>query len=207
MLHQVSSSFSIIAELAERSPIIIQNSSNPSSRKNLDVRPYKVLLLTCVVNCTAGTPTPRLCSVVQWSVHWAPSRGLVLAGARRCALETYGKKKMWTPLLGLVKSIYYYDSPRDLALNWGKSLRENKRQKLTSCDIKFSRYTRRRSWSIIQGRTTKELLRIIMRAYLNRFVESKMSFSYFERLRFTHSAFSSYTVRATTEGKKGLFNI
>ena len=29
-----------IAELAERSPIIIQNSSNPSSRKNLDVRPY-----------------------------------------------------------------------------------------------------------------------------------------------------------------------
>ena len=45
----------MIAELAERSPIIIQNSSNPSSRKNLDVRPYKVLLLTCVVNCTAGT--------------------------------------------------------------------------------------------------------------------------------------------------------
>ena len=29
-----------IAELAERSPIIIKNSSNPSSRKNLDVRPY-----------------------------------------------------------------------------------------------------------------------------------------------------------------------
>ena len=29
-----------IAELAERSPIIMQNSSNPSSRKNLDVRPY-----------------------------------------------------------------------------------------------------------------------------------------------------------------------
>ena len=30
----------IVAELSERSPIIIQNSSNPSSRKNLDVRPY-----------------------------------------------------------------------------------------------------------------------------------------------------------------------
>ena len=29
-----------IAELAERSPIFIQNSSNPSSRKNLDVRHY-----------------------------------------------------------------------------------------------------------------------------------------------------------------------
>ena len=32
--------YRIIAELAERSPIIMQNSSNPSSRKNLDVRPY-----------------------------------------------------------------------------------------------------------------------------------------------------------------------
>ena len=54
-----------------------------------------MLLLTCVVNCTAGTPTPRLYPVVQWSVHWAPSRTtwvLVLAGARRCALETCGKK-------------------------------------------------------------------------------------------------------------------
>ena len=108
----------IIAELAERSPIIIQKgSSNPSSRKKIwtydrttvrpydrttvrpydctTVRPHKVLLLTCLVNCTAGTPTPRLFPVVQWSVHWAPSRTtrvLVLAGARRCALETYGKK-------------------------------------------------------------------------------------------------------------------
>ena len=111
-------SHSLIAELSEQSPIIIQNSSNPSSQKNLDVqpydhttvRPYKVLLLTCMVNCTMGTPTPRLCSVVQWSVHWAPSqttRVLVLAGARCCALETCGKKKMWAPLLGLVKSICY----------------------------------------------------------------------------------------------------
>ena len=49
----------IIAELAERSPIIIQNSSNPSSRKNLDLtpceRPYKVLLLACAANCIVGT--------------------------------------------------------------------------------------------------------------------------------------------------------
>ena len=40
------------------------------------VRPYNVLLLTCVVNYI----------VVQWSVHWAPSQTtqvLVLAGARR----------------------------------------------------------------------------------------------------------------------------
>ena len=45
-----------------------------------------VLLLTCVVKCTARTPTPRLCPAVLWPVHWAPSRTtrlLVLAGARR----------------------------------------------------------------------------------------------------------------------------
>ena len=85
----------IIAELAERSPIIIQNNSYPSSQKNFDVRPYKVLLLTCMVNCTMGTPTPRLCSVVQWSVHWAPSQTtwvLVLArtscvGKKKCKLR------------------------------------------------------------------------------------------------------------------------
>ena len=49
----------IITELAKRSLITMQNSSNPSSQKNLGVRPYdrpcKVLLLTCLVNCTAGT--------------------------------------------------------------------------------------------------------------------------------------------------------
>ena len=86
----------------------------------MGVRPYKVLLSTCVVNCTAGTPTPRLCSVVQWSVHWAPSRAirvLVLAGARRCALKTCGEKKMRAPLLGLAKSLYYviYGCERDYA--------------------------------------------------------------------------------------------
>ena len=103
----------IIVELAERSPII-QSSSNPSSQKNLDVRTtvwlHKVLLLTCVVNCTMGTPTPWLCSVVQWSVHWASSwttQVLVLARAKRCALEMCGEKKMRAPLLGLAKSLYY----------------------------------------------------------------------------------------------------
>ena len=103
----------------ERNPIIIQNdSSNPSSRENLDLRPYdrphKVLLLTCVVNCSTGTLTPRLCPVVQWSVHWAPSRTtrvLVLAVARRCALRTCGEK-MQAPLLGLAKSIYYHSQHR-----------------------------------------------------------------------------------------------
>ena len=62
-----------------------------------------------VVNCTAGMPTPWLCLVVQWSVHWAPSRTtwvLVLARARCCALGTC-RKKMQALLLGLAKSQYY----------------------------------------------------------------------------------------------------
>ena len=55
-----STLYHIIAELAERSPITIQNSSNPSSRKiwlydRTTVRPYKVLLLACAANCTTGT--------------------------------------------------------------------------------------------------------------------------------------------------------
>ena len=49
----------LVAELAERSPITIRNSSNPSSPKNLVVRPYdlpyNVQLLACVANCTTGT--------------------------------------------------------------------------------------------------------------------------------------------------------
>ena len=55
-------------------------------------------------NATACSSGP----VVRWSVHWAPSRKtrvLVLTGARRCALETCGKK-IRAPLLGLAKSIY-----------------------------------------------------------------------------------------------------
>ena len=94
----------MIAELAERSPIIIQNSSNPSSWKNLDVRPYNHTTVW-PYDCT------RFCPVVQWSVHWALSWMtwvLVLAGARHCALEMCGKKKMWALLLGLAKSIYYW---------------------------------------------------------------------------------------------------
>ena len=45
----------------------------------------------------AGTPTPWLCPVVQWSVHWAPSwttQVLVLAGARHCALGMCRKKNV-----------------------------------------------------------------------------------------------------------------
>ena len=119
----------MIAELEEHSPIILQNSSNPSSRKNLDVRPYdlttlrpydrttvrpydrttvrpyKVLLLTCVVNCTAGTPTLRHCSVVQWSVHSDYPRSSPGRGKALCSWDVR-EKKMRAPLLGLAKSIY-----------------------------------------------------------------------------------------------------
>ena len=90
----------LVAELAECSPIIIQNNSNLSSQKNLDVRPYDHTTVQGatfnMVNCTAGAPMPWLCSVVQWSVHWALSQMtwvLVLAGARHCALEMCGEKK------------------------------------------------------------------------------------------------------------------
>ena len=100
----------VIVELAERNPIIIQNSSNPSSQKNLDVRLYDCMTVQGATfnMCTAGTPMPWLCPVVQWSVHWAPSQMtqvLVLAGPRHCALEMCGKK-MRAPLLALAKSIY-----------------------------------------------------------------------------------------------------
>ena len=75
-------------------------------------RPSKVLLLTCVVNCTAGTPTPRLCPVVQWTTPGSesydlgssPGRGEVL-----CPLDMRGKK-MRAPPLGLAKSIHYFTS-------------------------------------------------------------------------------------------------
>ena len=71
------------------------------------VRPYKVLLLTCVVNSAAGTPTPRLCPVVSALGSKLDDPGS--SPVRRKALNPWdvrGKKKR-APLLGLVKSIYY----------------------------------------------------------------------------------------------------
>ena len=87
---------------------------------HMTVQLYKVLLLTYAVNCTAGTPMPWLFSVVQWSVHWAlnlTTQVLVLAGARRFALETCRKKKMLALLLGLAKSIY-----KPLVINYRRNL-------------------------------------------------------------------------------------
>ena len=47
------------ARSARSATIIIQNSSSPSSPKNLDLRPcgrpYKVPLLACAANCTVGS--------------------------------------------------------------------------------------------------------------------------------------------------------
>ena len=98
----------IIAELAERSPIVIKNCRNPSSRKNFGcttVRPYMVLLLTCVVNCNVGTPTSRLCQCTGLRVgqpvfySW-PGQGVV-------PLRRAGKKMRALPL-GLAKTICYF---------------------------------------------------------------------------------------------------
>ena len=115
----------ILAELVEHSPIIIQNSRLTHQAEKIwmygrtTIQPYKVLLLTCMVNCTVGTPMPWLCSVVWWSVHWALSWTtwvLVLAGARCCAFEMCGEKKMQAPLLGLAKSIYLHNMLLDQPL-------------------------------------------------------------------------------------------
>ena len=49
-----------------------------------------------------GHANATSCPVVQWSVHWAPSRTTRVLVLRRAG------KKMRAPLLGLVKSIYYF---------------------------------------------------------------------------------------------------
>ena len=88
------------AELTEHSPIIIQNSSNPSSQK---IWMYDRTTVQGATFDMRGQlyrgqlPTPWLCPVFQWSVQWALSWTtwvLVLAGARRCALEMCGKKNV-----------------------------------------------------------------------------------------------------------------
>ena len=98
----------ILAELAEHSPITIQNRSNPSSRKNLDVRPYnrpyKVLLLACAANYTTGSPLHGHGEVANENPLILP-RTLSIVGAL-VLLKRRAGKKMRAPLLGLPKSIY-----------------------------------------------------------------------------------------------------
>ena len=99
----------MLAELAERSPIIIQNSSNPSSRKNLDVRPYDRTTVRPYDRTTVQGPTFSMRGqlyrghanamalfsgpVVSELGSESDDPVLVLAGARHCALETCGKKQ------------------------------------------------------------------------------------------------------------------
>ena len=101
------------AELAELSPTIIQNSSNPSSRKKLDVRPYdrttvqgatfnmRGQLYRGHANATALSSSPVVSALGSESDDPGSSPGWGKA------FETCGKKKMRAPLLGLAKSIYY----------------------------------------------------------------------------------------------------
>ena len=86
----------IIAELAERSPIIIQNSSKASSRKKFGCTD-RTTVQGATFNMRGQLYRGRAnaTALFQWSVHWAPSRTtrvLVLVGAKRCALETCGNK-------------------------------------------------------------------------------------------------------------------
>ena len=75
----------MIAELAERSPIIIQIVVTHQAEKNwmydrTTVRLYNVLLLTCVVNCTAGSSSPVVSALGSESddPDSSPGRGKAL---------------------------------------------------------------------------------------------------------------------------------
>ena len=84
----------IIAELAERSPIIIQNNNNPSSRKNLDVRPYdRMTAQGATFDMRGQMYRGHAKTTALFSSPVISGLGSESDGARRCALETCGKKK------------------------------------------------------------------------------------------------------------------
>ena len=105
----------MIAELTEHSPIIIQNSSNPSSQKNLDVRPYDHTTVQSATfdmhgqlyhghaNASALSSIPVVSAVGSESDNLGSSPGW---GKGVVPLRCVGKK-MRALLLGLAKSIYY----------------------------------------------------------------------------------------------------
>ena len=105
----------LIAELAERSPIIIQNTNNPSSWKKLVVRLYdrttvqgapfnmRGQLYHGHANATALSSSPVVGALGSESDNLGSSPG---QGKALCPWDMQGKK-MWAPLLGLAKSIYY----------------------------------------------------------------------------------------------------
>ena len=105
----------VIAELTEFSPIIIQNSGNPSSRKNLDLRPYdhatvqdasfnmRGQLYRGHTNTTALFSSLFVSALSSESDDQGSSPGW---GKVSCPWDVRGKK-MRAPLLGLAKSMYY----------------------------------------------------------------------------------------------------
>ena len=109
----------LIAELAERSPIIIQNSSNPSSRKDLDVRPYDRTAVQPTVQGATFSMHGQLYHghyLIVSHLHGYGEvanenplilpRTLSIVGAL-VLLKRRAGKKMRAPLLGFPKSIYY----------------------------------------------------------------------------------------------------
>ena len=113
-MENLNSRSDFIAELAEHSPIIIQNSSNPSSRKNLDVRPYdRTTVQGATFNMrgqlyrghvrTALSSSPVVSALGSESDDPGSSPG---RGKALCPWDVQ-EKKMRAPLLGLAKSIYY----------------------------------------------------------------------------------------------------
>ena len=86
-----------MAELAERSPIIIQNSSNPSSQKiwmynRTTVQGATFIMRGQLYRGHANTTVLSRSPVVS-ALGSTTTCVLVLAGARRCALESCGNKK------------------------------------------------------------------------------------------------------------------
>ena len=102
----------IIAELAERSPIIIQNSSKPSSRKKFGCTDRTTVqgatfnmrgqLYRGHANATALFSIPVVSALGSESDDPGSSPG---RGKALCPWDVRGKK-MRAPLLGLAKSIY-----------------------------------------------------------------------------------------------------
>ena len=97
-----------------RSSIIIQNSSNPSSQKNLDVRSYNCTTVQDATFSMSGqlycghTNATALSSSPVVSALGFESDDPGFSPGRGKALKRTGKKKMQAPLLGLAKSIYYH---------------------------------------------------------------------------------------------------
>ena len=99
-------------ELAERSPIIIQNSSNPSSRKKLEVRPYDHTTIQGATNMCGQLYCRHTNAMALFNSPVVSVLGSKLDDRGSSpgwgkALCPCARKKVRVPLLGLAKSIYY----------------------------------------------------------------------------------------------------